>query len=413
MNDPFTCRSCGSNNSKAILDLGNQPLANNLLNEENLNYPEPRFPLELFVCQHCWLLQIGATVPPVDLFSDYLYFSSFSETMLNHAAKAAEQYTASFDLGSESMVVEVASNDGYLLKNFQTAGIPCLGIEPAANIASVARDNGIDTLEKFFTLETAKSIVAEQGEADLILGNNVFAHAPDTNDFTSGLAHLLKADGRIILEFPYAMDFIEKNEFDTIYHEHIFYFSLTALISLFNRHNLEIIQVERLSIHGGSLRLFAAIKGGPSPPDDSVQKLLQLEKVSGVQSLEYYHEFANKAARVREELVALLAELSSKGKSIAAYGASAKGSTLLNFCDIDFGQIDFIIDRSTHKQGKFSPGLHLPILPTDELKKRQPDYALVLTWNFIDEIIAQQQDYLTNGGQFIVPIPQPRILKRQ
>ena len=257
----FECRSCGSKHGRLILDLGVQPLANNLLRPEDLDKPEPRFPLRLFVCLDCWLLQITDLVPPVKLFSEYPYFTSFSDAMLRHAQQAAQRYQNEFALGPQSFVIEIASNDGYLLRNFVAAKIPCLGIEPAANIADVARKNGVATLAEFFSVALAKRLKAEDKSADLLLGNNVFAHAPDTNDFVAGLAELLKPRGRIILEFPYAVDFIGKCEFDTIYHEHIFYFSLTALRPLFARHDLEILHVERLPIHGGSLRLFAGHRG--------------------------------------------------------------------------------------------------------------------------------------------------------
>ncbi len=257
----FQCRSCNSPLGKLILDLGIQPLANNLLRPEDLSRPEPKFPLRLAVCQSCWLLQIVDLVPPVQLFSEYLYFSSFSVLMLRHAKLAAERYVADFGLDAKSLVVEVASNDGYFLQYFKAVGVPCLGIEPAENIAKVAREKGIETLVEFFTQPLAQKLSAAHRQADLILGNNVFAHAPDTNDFVAGLRTLLKPNGRIVLEFPYAADFFEKTEFDTIYHEHVFYFSLTALKPLFERHGLTIFHVERLSIHGGSLRLFAGHAG--------------------------------------------------------------------------------------------------------------------------------------------------------
>src|SRR6266700_1302988 len=257
----FHCRSCGSGQGALILDLGLQPLANNLLRQEDLSKAEPKFPLRLAVCQTCWLLQILDLVPPVQLFSEYLYFSSFSDLMLRHAKQAAERYIKEFSLSHKSLVIEVASNDGYFLQNFQAAGVPCLGVEPAANIAKVAREKGIETLVDFFGNEFALQLAASGRKADLILGNNVFAHAPHTNDFVAGLRTLLKPAGRIIIEFPYAADFIEKSEFDTIYHEHVFYFSLTALEPLFQRHGLSIFHVERLGIHGGSLRLFACHNG--------------------------------------------------------------------------------------------------------------------------------------------------------
>ena len=409
MNFNLQCRSCGSTDAALILDLGRQPLANNLLTTADLAKPEPKFPLRLAVCQSCWLLQITDLVPPVELFSEYLYFSSFSDLMLRHAREAVEGYIAEFGLNSQSLVVEIASNDGYLLQNFVKAGIPCLGIEPAANIAKVAREKGIETLEEFFGRGIAAKLAEENRPADLILGNNVFAHAPDTNDFVAGLKKLLKPGGRIALEFPYGVEFIEHNEFDTIYHEHVFYFTLTALQPLFARHGLTIFRVERLPIHGGSLRLFAGHTGAQAI-EASVTKLMADEKQKGVDSLACYEGFARSVHNIKRELVELLMKLKREGRSVAAYGASAKGSTLLNFFGVGADDLNFIVDRSTYKQGRLTPGTHLPILPPEELLKRRPDYTLLLTWNFADEILAQQKAYRDAGGKFIIPIPQIKIV---
>ena len=405
----FQCRSCGSQQGALVLDLGMQPLANNLLRQEDLSKPEPTFPLRLAVCQSCWLLQITDLVPPVQLFSEYLYFSSFSDVMLRHAQQAAERYLRELSLNGKSLVVEVASNDGYLLQYFQAGGVPCLGIEPAANIAKVAREKGIETLVEFFSRSLGQRLAAAGRPADLILGNNVFAHAPDPNDFVAGLRALLKPGGRAILEFPYAANFIEKGEFDTIYHEHVFYFSLTALVPLFARHGLPIFHVERLPIHGGSLRLFA----GPAaehPPQASVAALLAEERQKGLGSLAYYQGFAERARELRRSLAGLLEDLKRQGKSVAAYGASAKGSTLLNYFGLGRAALDFVADRSTYKQGRFTPGTHLPIVPPGWLLEKQPDYTLLLTWNFADEILEQQSVYRQRGGKFIVPIPQVTVV---
>src|SRR5580765_1381060 len=322
--DPsFRCRSCDSTNGKLILDLGIQPLANNLLRPEDLSKPEPKFPLRLAVCQSCWLLQITDLVPPTQLFSEYLYFSSFSDALLRHAREAVERYIREFSLDAQSHVVEIASNDGYLLQNFTKAKIPCLGIEPAANIAKVAREKGIDTLVEFFGNDLATKLAGSGKKADLILGNNVFAHAPTTNNFVSGLKTLLQPKGRIVLEFPYAIDLIEHTEFDTIYHEHVFYFTVTALQPLFVRHGLEIFRVERLPIHGGSLRLFAGHTGA-HPIEDSVRNLLTEEQRKGTDSLRYYEGFANQVLEIKQALLDLLKKLQKDGKRVAAYGASAK-----------------------------------------------------------------------------------------
>ena len=401
---PFQCRACRGTRGALVLDLGVQPLANNLLSPEDLSKPEPKFPLRLAVCESCWLLQILDIIPPTRLFSDYPYFSSFSEATLSHAREAAERYIREFGLGRGSFVVEVASNDGYLLQNFTRAGVPCLGIEPAENIAPIAQQKGIETLVIFFNTETARQLASTRGQADLVLGNNVFAHVPDINDFVASVAGLLKPGGRCILEFPYAVDFIEQAEFDTIYHEHVFYFSVTALAPLFARHGLTVYHVERLPIHGGSLRLFAGHAAAHNS-DSTVANLLAEEERTGVRSLDYYAGFADRVQEIRRDLCRLLEKLKGQGKSIAAYGASAKGSTLLNHFGLGRETIDYVVDRSTYKQGRLTPGAHLPIRPVEELVQRKPDYTLLLTWNFAGEILRQQTAYRAQGGKFIVPIP--------
>ena len=405
----FECRSCGSKHGELVVDLGIQPLANNLLLAADLEKPEPKFPLRMADCHSCWLLQIVDLVPPVQLFSEYLYFSSFSDLMLSHAREAASRYVKEFNLDSSSLVVEVASNDGYFLQYFKALGVPSLGIEPAANIAKVAVEKGIETLVEFFGKSLGVRLAREGRQADLILGNNVFAHAPETNDFVAGLAAQLKPVGRIILEFPYALDFIEKTEFDTIYHEHVFYFSLTALIPLFKRHGLEIYHVERLAIHGGSLRLFASHTGAQTIRE-TVALLINEEKSKGMASAGYYSSFADKVLELKKSLNELIAQLRSQGKTVAAYGASAKGSTLLNFFGLDHRSLDFVADRSTYKQGRLTPGTHIPIVAPDQLLSRHPDYTLLLTWNFADEILKQQQAYRDAGGKFIVPIPKVTVV---
>ena len=406
------CRACGSAELSLVIDLGSQPLANNLLAPNDSVAAEPRFPLDVRVCEKCWLMQLGFTVPPVRMFADYVYFSSFSAHMLGHAAEAAARYTQEKSLGSNSFVVEVASNDGYLLKNFVHQGVPCLGVEPAANIAEVARKAGVPTLCEFFGQQTAGRIRAEQGPADLILGNNVFAHAPDINDFVAGIQALLAVDGWAILEFPYAVDMLQKVEFDTIYHEHIFYLNLTPLIPVFARHGLEIFDVERLEIHGGSLRIFVAHAGRQRIKKEVTATLAQ-ERALGVDGLAFYAQFNNAAERVRAELSRFLDEQQAAGKTIAAYGASAKGSTLLNYLGRPSAHIRFIADRSTYKQGKLSPGLHIPIVSSEELVTRRPDFALLLVWNFAEEVFNQQQAYLAAGGVFVTPVPRLKLTSQQ
>jgi SAM-dependent methyltransferase len=409
MGSGFQCRSCGSDEGFLVLDLGNQPLANNLLREEDLAKPEPRFPLRLMVCQSCWLMQLGELVPPVTLFSDYPYFSSVSQTYMRHVAAAADRYLGELNLGSGGQVVEIASNDGCFLEHFRSAGVSSLGIEPAANVAAVARAKGIETVVEFFGQLLAERLQGEGRRADVVLGNNVFAHAPDINDFVGGLRTILKPGGRIILEFPYALDFLEHTEFDTIYHEHVYYFALTPLVPVFRRHDLEVFGVERVPIHGGSLRLFAG-HTGKHAVDASVEQMLRAEADAGLMRPTPYREFAGRSRELGAALAKLLGQLKSQGKALAAYGASAKGSTLLNFCGLGRETLQFIADRSPHKQGKFAPGTRLPIVAADELQLRMPDYAVLLTWNFASEILEQQQAYRARGGRFIVPIPQVRTI---
>lgn len=403
------CRSCGSGRNHSVIDLGLQPLANNLLRPADLGKSEPRFPLAVFVCADCWLMQITETVPPIDLFSDYLYFSSFSDAMLRHAKSAAQKHITEKELDHASFVVEIASNDGYLLKNFVESGIPCLGFEPAANIAKVARENGVETHCDFFGQATARTLRDQKGPADLILGNNVFAHAPDTNDFVAGVAELLKPNGWVVFEFPYGLEMIEKVEFDTIYHEHVFYFTLTPLIPLFARHGLEIFDVERLSIHGGSLRIYAGHRDTQNVRD-SVHQQMAKENELGISEPARYETFSSRAAQMRADLIAFLETQKQAGKRVAAYGASAKGSTLLNYVGSAADSIEFIADRSTYKHGRLSPGLHLPIVAAEELAARRPDYALLLVWNFAAEVIAQQADFLAQGCRFVVPVPELEVV---
>ena len=406
----ITCRSCGSAALKTFLALGDQPLANSFIDPSQADAvsAEVKAPLNVAVCTECWLMQITELIPPSALFSDYLYFSSFSDYMLQHAREACSFFTKRLGLNSQSFVAEIASNDGYLLKNFVRDGIPCLGIEPAKNIAEVSRNAGIDTLSEFFGLETARQLVADRGKADLIIGNNVFAHAPDTNDFVAGLAAFLKADGTVALEFPYGKEMVDKNEFDTVYHEHVFYLTLLPLVPLFARHGLEICDVQEMPIHGGSLRLWIGHQGAHLI-QPAVSAMLAEEKSAGLEDAAYYLALGDRAKNIRQDLLQLLADLKSRGKTVAAYGAAAKGTTLLNYCSPPANTIDFIADRSHFKQGRLSPGLHIPIVPAEELAACQPDYCLLLAWNFADEIIAQQQAYRDAGGKYIIPIPDVRI----
>ena len=404
------CHSCGAAPLAPVLSLGNTPLANALRDASELAAPEATFPLDLAVCPRCALVQITATVPPDDLFRDYVYFSSFSDTMLKHAAELALQLTRDENLGPASLVVEAASNDGYLLKNYAAAGVPVLGIEPARNVARVAVErHGIPTRAEFFGRDYAAQLVAEGLRADVFHAHNVLAHVPDLNGFVAGVRTLLKSNGVAVIEAPYVKDMLDHCEFDTIYHEHLCYFSLTALDSCFRRHGLVIRDAQRVPIHGGSLRLFASPAESVSAVSQRVTDLLAEEAAWGVGTLEPYRTFAERVAQIKLGLRSLLSQLKASGKRIAAYGASAKGSTLLNFCGIGPETLDFIVDRSTVKQGKFTPGTRLQIHSPDKLLEDMPDYTLLLTWNFADEILRQQAEYQSRGGKFILPVPLPRV----
>jgi SAM-dependent methyltransferase len=401
------CRSCGRSQLTVVLDLGDQPLANALIEAERRDRAEATFPLQIACCESCTLLQVTERIPPRIIFSEsYPYYSSFLPDLLAHSRAHALDLQSRRSLGPDSLVVEVASNDGYLLKNFVEFGIPVLGIDPADGPAAAACARGVPTINDFFDVALAERLVAEGRRADVVLGNNVLAHVDDINRFVAGFPLLLKPDGIAEFEFPYVRDLVERCAFDTIYHEHVFYYSLTALEPLFSRHGLHLNDVCRLDIHGGSLRLTVSKNPGKS---DRLLALQDEEAQLGVGTLAYFEAFSQRVKKVRDDLRALVADIRKRGGRIAAYGAAAKGATLLNFAQLGCEAIDYVVDRNIHKVGKRMPGIGLLIRPVETLEQDQPDYVIILAWNFADEIMRQHPSFAAEG-RFIVPIPTPRFI---
>jgi SAM-dependent methyltransferase len=403
------CRSCGAQELEVFLDLGEMPLPDALLRPDQLDGPEPRFPLEVAFCPACSLVQILEEVPPEQLFVDnYLYFSSFSEGLMRHAREYALRMLEERRLDEDSLVVEIASNDGYLLRNFAERGVPVLGIDPAPDQADAAEAVGVPTLREFFAAPLARALAAEGKRADLIVANNVMAHTPTLNSFVEGLAVLLADDGLVTIENTYVKDLIDHCEFDTIYHEHFCYFSCSAVDALMRRHGLTLTAVEHFpSLQGGTLRWLVTRTG---PAEESAPAYLRAEREGGLTEPAYYAQFGRRVEGIRDSLLELLRGLRADGKSIAAYGAAAKGSTLVNYAGIGQELVDFVVDRNVHKHGLHMPGTHLPIRDVSALLEEQPDYTLLLAWNYRDEVAAQQAEYLRRGGRFIVPVPTPEIL---
>jgi SAM-dependent methyltransferase len=411
MSDPrpeIACRSCSSTSLEVFLDLGEHPPSDALRSPEQLDQPEPRYPLEVAFCKECALVQILETVPPEELFGDdYPYFSSFIDSLVEHSRQHVEARLE--ERPQPARVIELASNDGYLLQFYAERGISVLGIDPAKGPVEAARKKGIETRHAFFTEQLAEELAGAGIQAEILHANNVLAHVADTRGFVRGIAKILMDEGVAVFEVPHLRPLIEHREFDTIYHEHLCYFSGLALDRLFRESGLFVNHVEHLPIHGGSLRIFVEKR---EDPRESMLSLLAEERALGMDRIEFFQDFAAQVASLRDELRALLEGLRKDGKKIAAYGAAAKGATLLNYCEIDEQWLDFAVDRNVHKQGKYMPGTRLEIRAPEALLDAQPDYCLILPWNFRDEIVAQQREYTQRGGRFIVPVPRPQVLEQ-
>jgi len=406
------CRFCGTPLEHTFVDLGMSPLCQSFVSADHLNHMEPFYPLNVYVCGKCFLVQLQEYVAPQNIFSDYLYFASYSDTWLAHAKAYTDLMVQRFAINDKSLVVEIASNDGYLLQYFVEKKIPVLGVEPAANVAAVAVQKGIPSLVKFFNSETARELVAQAQRADLLLGNNVLAHVPDINNFVAGMKILLKPTGVITMEFPHLMRLMEQNQFDTIYHEHFSYLSFSTVERIFAAHGLTLFDVEELPTHGGSLRIYARHEENTAKPVGSaVVELRAREQATGFEKIETYSRFAEQVKETKRRLLEFLIQAKQSGKTIVGYGAPGKGNTLLNYCGIRTDFIDYTVDRSPYKQGMFLPGTRIPVFSPDRIRETRPDYLLILPWNLKDEII-QQNAYIREwGGQFVVPIPQVTVYR--
>jgi len=403
------CRLCHAAVDEAFIDLGETPLSNALVDERDVGKREPAYPLRAYVCGSCWLVQVPEVQTPETIFADYVYFSSYSTTWLEHVARFARAAIERFALSRASLVIEIASNDGHLLRSFAQAGVGVLGVEPARNVAEAASQAGIPTEVAFFGSATATRIATCGERADLVVGNNVLAHVPDAHDFAEGLRIVLKADGAISLEFPHVLRMLERGEFDTIYHEHFTYFSLAAAARLLSEHGLEVFDAEELPTHGGSLRVFAAHRGrraaGPRPG-----AIIEQERAAGLTTIEPYRRFATSAEATKRDLLAFFERCKSERRTVAGYGAPAKATTLLNYCGIGPAKLPYTVDRSPHKQGRYIPGVRVPIAAPSKLLETRPDYVLVLPWNIQDEIMQQMTAVRGWGGRFVVPIPKVTVL---
>lgn len=408
----MNCRFCGNNLTHEFIDLGNAPPSNEFLSRDQLNEPEVFFPLKLFVCDVCFLVQIDEYKKSKEIFNSiYPYFSSFSATWLAHAKQYANMMIEKYGFDQNSQIIEIASNDGYLLQYFQETGIPSLGIEPAQGTADEARKKGIDTIVDFFDRKIAQNLVDHGKKADLLIGNNVLAHVPDLHDFVSGLKIVLKPTGIITMEFPHLMQLIDKGQFDTIYHEHFSYLSFMTVRSIFKHHGLDVFDVEEILTHGGSLRIFAGHAENHNRTISENVSLLQQKEISrGMNSLNYYQEFQKKVDAIKYDLLIFLIGQRKNHKKVAAYGAAAKGNTLLNYCGVRHDLIDFVVDASPYKQGKYLPGSHIPIVREEKIKKVKPAYVLILPWNIKEEIMSQLEHIHAWDGKFVIPIPRIQII---
>jgi SAM-dependent methyltransferase len=405
-----SCRFCGTILEHTFVDLGMSPLCESFLPGEQLNQMEAFYPLHAYVCGKCFLVQLEAYVTPEHIFSDYAYFSSYSDSWLAHAKKYTERMVERFGIGEKSFVVELASNDGYLLQYFVEKRVPVLGIEPAANVAAEALKKGVPSLVKFFGRETARELAAAGKQADLLLGNNVLAQVPDLNDFLAGMKILLKPAGVITMEFPHLQRLMEENQFDTIYHEHFSYFSFVTVEKIFAAHGIALFDVEELSTHGGSLRIYGRHEEDSSKPvTERVWELRAREERAGTTRLETYSRFAEQVKETKRKLLEFLIFAKRNGKKIAGYGAPGKGNTLLNYCAIRTDFLDYTVDRNPYKHGRFLPGTHVPIFPPDRIRETKPDFLLILPWNLKDEIIKQNGFIREWGGKFVVPIPEVQV----
>lgn len=406
------CRFCKAELTHEFIDLVNAPASNSFLTHEQLNEPELFYPLKVFTCHNCFLVQVDEYKKSGNIFnSDYVYFSSYSKSWLEHARQYADMMTRRFGLNKQSRVVEIASNDGYLLQYFHQASIPVLGVEPTGNTAAVAESKGVHTVVDFFGVRLAKELAAKNLQADVLLGNNVLAHVPDIIDLVGGMKILLKKTGVITMEFPHLMQLVDNNQFDTIYHEHFSYLSFTTVKEIFASQGLELFDVEKLPTHGGSLRIYARHREDASKPiSESVGRLLACEAEKGVRTLAYYDHFSEKALQVKLSLLDFLSAQKRNGKKVAAYGAAAKGNTLLNYCGIKNDLISYVVDANPHKQNKFLPASHIPVVDEVHLKDDRPDFVIILPWNLKDEVTAQLHYIREWRGQFVVPIPSLQIL---